>query len=142
MLAFLDIGRDGQNHLPSLERIYNKPYDRIPFNPICEKCGKIGTTLAYEWDKKKEIVKYKCEENLVEWAKGCGYEGEVSPYNGERQRHQPAQVLLNGAARVGDNGCACGRAADGVECRGVDVVGREHDPLRAGRGVARILVGG
>ena len=23
------------------ERIYDKPYDKIPFNPICEKCGKI-----------------------------------------------------------------------------------------------------
>ncbi len=55
---------------------------RLPFNPICEKCGKIGTTYAYEWDSAREVVKYRCEANLVDWAKGCGYEGEVSPYDG------------------------------------------------------------
>ena len=55
---------------------------RLPFNPVCEKCGKIGTTYAYEWDSSREVVKYRCEANLVDWAKGCGYEGEVSPYNG------------------------------------------------------------
>ncbi len=55
---------------------------RLPFNPICEKCGKIGTTYAYAWDPVREVVKYRCEANLVDWAKGCGYEGEVSPYDG------------------------------------------------------------
>ncbi|MBN2422616.1 lysine--tRNA ligase [Candidatus Woesearchaeota archaeon] len=56
--------------------------NRLPFNPICEKCGKIGTTLAYEWDPEREVVKYKCLPDHVKWAKGCGYEGERSPYNG------------------------------------------------------------
>jgi len=56
--------------------------ERYPFNPLCEKCGKIATTLVTEWDSKREIVKYKCTEDLVPWAKGCGYEGERSPYNG------------------------------------------------------------
>ncbi|MFH1432820.1 MAG: lysine--tRNA ligase [archaeon] len=55
---------------------------RIPFNPICEKCGRIGTTYAYEWDPVREVVKYRCEPKLVEWAEGCGHEGEASPYNG------------------------------------------------------------
>lgn len=57
-----------------------KPTDWIPFHPICEKCGKIGTTRSYAWNGKK--VSYKCEENMVEWAKGCGYEGSVSPFKG------------------------------------------------------------
>ncbi|MFH0875526.1 MAG: lysine--tRNA ligase [archaeon] len=56
--------------------------NRLPFNPICEKCGKIGTTLVTEWDKEREVVKYKCLPDFVTWAKGCGYEGERSPYNG------------------------------------------------------------
>ncbi|HLC64766.1 MAG TPA: lysine--tRNA ligase [Candidatus Nanoarchaeia archaeon] len=64
------------------ERIYGKPYDKLPFNAICEKCGRIGTTLASKWDRKNEVVSYKCEENAVEWAKGCGHEGDISPYNG------------------------------------------------------------
>ena len=66
------------------ERIHGKPTkeDWLPFNPICEKCGKIGTTYAYEWDSEKELVKYKCLPDLVTWAKGCGHEGEILPYNG------------------------------------------------------------
>jgi len=55
---------------------------KLPFNPLCEKCGKIATTETYEWDKKREVVKYRCRKDLVDWAEGCGYEGERSPYNG------------------------------------------------------------
>ncbi len=58
----------------------DKPKDWIPFQPICEKCGKIGTTRAFNWDGEK--VSYRCEENMVDWAQGCGYEGKVSPYGG------------------------------------------------------------
>jgi lysyl-tRNA synthetase class 1 len=64
------------------ERIYGKPYERIPFNPICEKCGKIGTTVTTHWDPHKEIVTYTCAEDLVKWARGCGHIGHVSPFNG------------------------------------------------------------
>ncbi|NOR85432.1 lysine--tRNA ligase, partial [archaeon] len=56
--------------------------ERFPFNPICDKCGKIATTLVTAWDSKKEIITYKCTEDLVSWAKGCGHEGKKSPYNG------------------------------------------------------------
>ena len=71
-----------------IQEIYKKIYgksigtDKLPFNPICEKCGSIGTTIAYEWDTEREVVKYRCVPDLVDWAKGCGHEGEISPYNG------------------------------------------------------------
>jgi lysyl-tRNA synthetase class 1 len=52
----------------------------LPFQVICEKCGKLGTTKVIAWDKEK--VSYKCEPNLVSWAKGCGHEGKVSPFGG------------------------------------------------------------
>ncbi len=52
----------------------------VPFQVICEKCGKVGTTRAFAWDGQK--VSYKCEPNLVTWAKGCGYEGKISPFGG------------------------------------------------------------
>ena len=52
----------------------------LPFQPICERCGKIGTTIAQNWDGQK--VAYTCSPNLVTWAKGCGYSGKVSPLNG------------------------------------------------------------
>lgn len=57
-----------------------KPNDWYPFQVICEKCGKIGTTRVYNWDGKK--VSYVCEENLVTWAKGCSHKGEISPFSG------------------------------------------------------------
>ncbi len=64
------------------ERMYGKERAQLPFNPICEKCGNIGTTFAYEWDAKRELIKYHCKPDFVTWAKGCDYKGERSPYNG------------------------------------------------------------
>jgi len=52
----------------------------LPFQVICEKCKKLGTTRVYAWDGKE--VSYKCEPNMVTWAQGCGYEGKVSPFGG------------------------------------------------------------
>lgn len=57
-----------------------RPTTWHPFNPICENCGKIGTTKVYDWDGEK--VSYKCTPRAVEWADGCGHEGKVSPFNG------------------------------------------------------------
>ena len=64
------------------EEMYKKPYPRLPFNMICDKCGKIATTAATKWDSVKGLVYYTCEENLVAWAKGCGHSAWKSPYNG------------------------------------------------------------
>jgi len=64
------------------ERFYGEAPDKIFFNPICEKCGKIGTTEAYEWDKEKEVLKYKCKKKEIMDTIGCGHQGEISPYNG------------------------------------------------------------
>ncbi|KKU63514.1 MAG: Lysine-tRNA ligase [Candidatus Woesebacteria bacterium GW2011_GWC2_47_16] len=52
----------------------------LPFSPICENCGKVGTTKAFAWDGKE--VSYKCEPAMVAWADGCGHEGKVSPFGG------------------------------------------------------------
>lgn len=57
-----------------------RPNDWFPFNAKCEKCQKIGTTQVYKWDG--QYVYYRCLPNLVEWAKGCGHQGKVSPFNG------------------------------------------------------------
>lgn len=51
----------------------------LPFQVICENCGKISTTIATSFDGK--FVKYKCK-SPVQWATGCGYEGRISPFNG------------------------------------------------------------
>jgi len=53
----------------------------LPLQVICEKCGKLGTTRVHNWDGK--TVAYTCEENLVKWAKGCGFTGWISPFGGK-----------------------------------------------------------
>jgi len=57
-----------------------KPTDWYPLQVVCPKCGKIGTTKINGWDGKE--VDFKCEENLIEWARGCGYKGKISPFDG------------------------------------------------------------
>ncbi|MFZ5932533.1 MAG: lysine--tRNA ligase [Patescibacteria group bacterium] len=52
----------------------------LPFQVVCENCGKLGTTKVYAWDGKE--VSYRCEPNLVTWAQGCGHEGKISPFGG------------------------------------------------------------
>lgn len=51
-----------------------------PFQVICEKCGRIGTTEVSDYDG-REVV-YACLPSLVDWAQGCGYRGKVSPFDG------------------------------------------------------------
>lgn len=52
----------------------------LPVQMICQKCGKIGTTKAIAFDSQE--VEYVCEEDMVKWAKGCGYRGKNSPFDG------------------------------------------------------------
>ncbi len=49
----------------------------FPYNPVCGKCGKVGTTNVYKWDG--EFVYYRCEYHMVDWADGCGFEGKAEP---------------------------------------------------------------
>ena len=58
----------------------DRPKDWLPVQMICEKCGKIGTTRAFDFKDKK--VHYICDRNFVRYAKGCGFQGARSPYNG------------------------------------------------------------
>lgn len=69
-----------------IRSIYNKAFDKkkpkdwFPFNVVCEKCKKIGTTYVYKWNGKE--VFYRCEQKMVAWAMGCGHKGQISPYDG------------------------------------------------------------
>lgn len=58
-----------------------KPENWYPLQVICLSCGKVGTTIVTGWDGSE--VTFECQENLVEWAKGCGYKGKVSPFDGK-----------------------------------------------------------
>ena len=58
----------------------NHPAGWLPVSVICENCGRIGTTQARDWDG--TTVAYDCKPDLVDWARGCGFSGRVSPFGG------------------------------------------------------------
>jgi lysyl-tRNA synthetase class 1 len=71
-----DLVRDIYRRVSRVE----KPSGWLPIQPICENCGRVGTTIATDWDG--ETVRYECLPDLVAWAKGCGHTGRLSPFNG------------------------------------------------------------
>jgi lysyl-tRNA synthetase class 1 len=57
-----------------------RPETWMPFQVICENCGRIGTTEVTAYDGRD--VTYTCKPHLVKWARGCGHEGKMSPFDG------------------------------------------------------------
>ena len=71
---------------PAVREIYlrlsgaERPDDWLPFQTICEGCGRIGTTYVSDYDG--QTVRYECRDDLVQWAPGCGVSGRISPFGG------------------------------------------------------------
>jgi lysyl-tRNA synthetase class 1 len=57
-----------------------RPPGWLPVHAICPTCGRIGTTLATDWDG--ETVSVQCLPDLVEWATGCGATNRLAPFGG------------------------------------------------------------
>jgi len=57
-----------------------RPANWYPFQVVCDKCGRVGTTVVTGYDGKE--VTYTCRTDLVTWAKGCGHTGKKSPFDG------------------------------------------------------------
>ncbi len=65
---------------------------RLPFNPLCENCGRIGTTRAIEWDGARGLIRYACRPDVLGYKDpdtgervfipGCGHAGWRSPFGG------------------------------------------------------------
>ncbi|MDI6820221.1 MAG: lysine--tRNA ligase [Candidatus Hodarchaeaceae archaeon] len=55
------------------------PEDWLPYDAVCENCGKLATTRAYSWHD--NYVSYKCEG--CDYSAGCGHEGEADYTKGE-----------------------------------------------------------
>lgn len=51
----------------------------LPISVVCEKCGKMMTTRAYDFDG--ETVGYACDRNPDD-IKSCGHAGRVAPWKG------------------------------------------------------------
>ncbi|EKD86282.1 MAG: hypothetical protein ACD_37C00378G0004 [uncultured bacterium] len=68
-----------------VRKIYEELYDKklpdnwFPFQPYCESCGKVTTTLVTDWNGEK--VTYECIVDKVKYTKGCGHKGEISPFS-------------------------------------------------------------
>ncbi len=63
------------------EQLYKKPLakDWYPYQVYCPNCGKVSTTKVYDWDG--EFVHFTCDIDRLDWTKGCGYKGKVSPFS-------------------------------------------------------------
>lgn len=77
----LDNAEEIQNIYHEVSGSKKKEQGWLPLQVICENCGRIGTTRVHDWDGK--TVAYKCEPDLVKWAKGCNHEGRISPFGGK-----------------------------------------------------------
>lgn len=63
------------------EELYKKelPSNWYPFQLYCPNCGKVSTTIVTDWDG--ENVTYVCGIDKVNWTKGCGTKGKISPFS-------------------------------------------------------------
>jgi len=73
-------------HAATVREIYasvsnvRKEADWLPVWVVCERCGKIGTTHATDYDG--TTVAYECRRDYVPWAEGCGHQGRIAPFRG------------------------------------------------------------
>lgn len=58
----------------------SRPDNWYPFQVVCEKCGKIATTVVTDYNGSE--VFYTCKPDATDWVQGCGYSGWVSPFDG------------------------------------------------------------
>ena len=68
------------------EEIGQEKYlETYPYFPVCEKCGRIYTTNAYNYIRDEHKLFYRCQGMEVKgrWLKGCGHEGKVDVLVGE-----------------------------------------------------------
>jgi len=71
--------RAALEHADEIREILNRyrakplPEDWLPYDAICEKCGRLATTKTYAWHDNR--VSYKCDG--CDYVAGCGHDGEA-----------------------------------------------------------------
>jgi lysyl-tRNA synthetase class 1 len=71
-----EVVRDLYRRVSKVER----PVGWLPVQAVCPACGKVGTTFTLDWDG--ETVRVECRPDYVTWARGCGFDGRISPFGG------------------------------------------------------------
>ncbi|GAB4306954.1 MAG: lysine--tRNA ligase [Methanobacteriaceae archaeon] len=75
--VYNDYIRTALDNADKIREIFNKyrenplKEDWLPYNPICDNCGRVNTTYAFDYNG--DTVHYNC---------GCGYEGEMDIKSG------------------------------------------------------------
>lgn len=78
--------REALDRAADVRRVYlevsgsRRAEDWLPLQAICPDCGKVGTTVVDAWNGSQ--VHYRCQADLVAWARGCGRDGWISPFGG------------------------------------------------------------
>ena len=76
--VYNDYIRISLENAPKIREIFNKYREHpladnwLPYNPICEECGRINTTIAYDYED--DIIHYRCN---------CGHEGSMDIKSGK-----------------------------------------------------------
>lgn len=79
----------------------------LPYFPVCENCGRIYTTRAYELIPGEHKVLYVCDQEFIGKnlntgkkivVKGCGHRGEASYFNGTGKMSWKAEFGMRWAA--------------------------------------------
>ena len=74
-----DLTRGALERANEIREILNRyrdkplPEDWLPYDAVCERCGRLATTRTYAWHD--NLVHYRCEG--CDYAAGCGHEGEA-----------------------------------------------------------------
>jgi lysyl-tRNA synthetase class 1 len=71
-----EVVRDLYRRVSKVER----PAGWLPISIVCPACGRVGTTLARDWDG--ATVAFECLPDYVTWAAGCGAAGRIAPFGG------------------------------------------------------------
>jgi lysyl-tRNA synthetase class 1 len=76
MAGMIRMALEGAGEIRSILNKYREkplPEGWLPFDAICESCGRISTTRAISWHG--DFVRYRCEG--TDYVEGCGHEGEA-----------------------------------------------------------------
>jgi len=77
--------RTALEHANKIRAILNRyrskplPEDWLPYDALCERCGRLATTRSFGWHD--NYVSYKCEGS--DYVAGCGHEGEADFTKGQ-----------------------------------------------------------
>ncbi|MFP3235155.1 MAG: lysine--tRNA ligase [Nitrososphaeria archaeon] len=72
----------------------------LPFFAVCERCGRIYTTVATGYDPSTDTVTYECVGARIggRWVPGCGHRGEVKLSSGEGKLSWKVELAARWAA--------------------------------------------